>query len=772
MPKPELLAPAGTREAFLSAVHAGCDAVYLAGKQFGARASASNFTKDEMIDLLRHAHLRGVKVFVTVNTLVFDDEVEELLAWTDWLVEQGVDALIVQDFGMIDLLTKRYPDTPIHASTQTNTYSVPQAQALKQLGVKRIVLARETDIATAVAIKRATGLEIEVFVHGALCVSYSGNCLHSSMIGGRSGNRGECAQPCRLPYRLQKDGVDQNEPTHILSTKDLMTIDHLGELIDAGIDSFKIEGRMRKPEYVAQAVLSYREAIEAHLSKRSFDAESSIDKLKRVYNRDYTSGYLLQIEPHTINQSKRPNHIGVDAGTVTNFRQGKASVELTDDLMIGDGVRFLSKEDYGMVVSRILFRGESVKTAKKGDLVVLDLAASVAVGTTMVKTLDIRLEESLRMYQDEAFKCIPIQGVFEAKEGEPLALTIKGRGIDVKTTHAFLAVAAQKQATTTDQALDQLSKLGGTPYYWVDLKAVADDRLFLPVKVLNELRRDALAAWEQAVLKQDSARIVIAPAKPTPFAVAKPGLIVHVETQAQYEAAVRHGVREIYRDESLDIDKPSGSVSIVTHGKRIRGETNNGLPAVAEELGILAMTHPDGWIAGAYLNVTNIHSAALFARHGAAAVTLSPEMSKERVEQFAKNYERTYGVLPHLELVVYGRVDLMITKYCPIAKTMGANKTHCHLCEHAEYAIEDRVGAVFPLKNDGACNIRVLNARPTMLFDYLHDLNKAGVIRHRIDFTVESGEEADRILTLYQQAMARALPVIERKLYTTGRFLR
>lgn len=772
MPKPELLAPAGTKEAFLSAVHAGCDAVYLAGKQFGARASASNFTKDEMIDLFRHAHLRGVKVFVTVNTLVFDDEVEELLVWTDWLVEQGVDALIVQDFGMIDRLCRRYPDTQIHASTQTNTYSIPQALALKELGVKRIVLARETDVATAIAIKRATGLAVEVFVHGALCVSYSGNCLHSSMIGGRSGNRGECAQPCRLPYRLQKDGVDQNEPTHILSTKDLMTVDHLGELIDAGIDSFKIEGRMRKPEYVAQAVLSYREAIEAHLSKRPFDAATSIDKLKRVYNRDYTSGYLLAIEPHTINQPERPNHIGVEAGTVKNFRQGKASVELCDDLSVGDGVRFLSKEDYGMVVSRILLRGESVKTAQKGDLVVLDLAASVAVGTTMVKTLDIRLEDSLRMYQDEAFKCIPLQGVFEARLGEPLALTIQGRGARVKTTHAFLAVAAQKQATTTDQALDQLSKLGGTPYYWIDLKATTDDHLFLPVKVLNELRRDALAAWEVKVLQQAPARIVIEPSKPTPFATAKPGLIVHVETLEQYEAAVRHGVSVIYRDASLDVVKPAGSVAVVTHLKRIRNDAPDSSPVVAEELGILASPDSKGWIAGAYLNVTNIHTAALFARRGASSVTLSPEMSKERVEQFAKNYEREYGSTPHLELVVYGRVDLMITKYCPIAKTMGANKTHCHLCEHADYAIEDRVGAVFPLKNDGACNIRVLNAKPTMLFDYLHDLNKAGVTRHRIDFTVESGDEVHRILTLYQQAIARALPVIERKLYTTGRFLR
>lgn len=772
MKRIELLAPAGTKEAFLSAVHAGCDAVYLAGKQFGARASASNFTKDEMIDLIRHAHLRGVKVFVTVNTLIFDDEVEELLAWTDWLVEQDVDALIVQDFGMIDLLAKRYPDTAIHASTQTNTYSIEQAVALKNLGVRRIVLARETDWETAVAIKQATDLEIEVFVHGALCVSYSGNCLHSSMIGGRSGNRGECAQPCRLPYRLKKDGVDQNEATHILSTKDLMTLDRLGVLIDAGIDSFKIEGRMRKPEYVAQAVLSYREAIEAHVFKRPFDLDSSVDRLKRVYNRDYTSGYLFHISPHTINQSIRPNHQGVEAGVVQGFRQGKASLRLTDNLAVGDGVRFLSEDDYGMVVSRILLRGESVKTAKKGDLVVLDLAKPVGIGTLMVKTLDWTLEQELAMYQDEAFKCIPVRGVFVAKENNPISLTLHAGGIAVTKTHEYRAVQAQKQSTSKDQALDQLSKLGGTPYYWVSLEADMESNLFLPVKVLNELRRDALLMWEQTVLNRPIPRIVTQiTAVPQPVDVPN-GLAVHVETIDQYVAALRHGVSILYVDESLILPPLPPNITAIVHLKRIRTTREINETCVVEELGVLASRYRHPWIAGQYLNVTNIHTAALFFRKGAEVVTLSPELSKDRVETFLARYASAFGSKPNLEQVVYGRVDLMMTKYCPVAKTMGANKTECHLCEHADYSLEDRVGAVFPLKNDGACNMRVLNNRPLMLFDYLHDLNRAGITRHRIDFTIESGEEAHRILTLYQQALVRALPALDRKQFTTGRFLR
>lgn len=450
---------------------------------------------------------------------------------------------------------------------------------------------------------------------------------------------------------------------------------------------------------------------------------------------------------------------------------GKASLELTDDLSVGDGVRFLSEDDYGMVVSRILLQGESVKIAKKGDLVVLDLAKPVAVGTTMMKTLDITLEGELKMYQDEAFKCLPVRGVFTAHVDEPLNLSLQAGGVSISHSHEYRATLAIKQATTEDQALDQLSKLGGTPYYWIALEAKMDASLFLPVKVLNELRRDAFAAWEQAMLSRKTPRIVLEKTAVVTFPKVKTGLVVHVETKDQYDAAVRHGAHVIYADESLSVPIPS-QTELVVHKRRIRMDDIANGNCVIEDFGMIHHAPSKSWIAGQYLNATNIHTAALFASHGATVVTLSPELSKERVEQFSAKFQNHYGSTPNLELVVYGRVDLMITKYCPIAKTMGANKTHCHLCEHAQYSLEDRSGITLPLKNDGNCNIRVLNARPTMLFDYLHDLTKAGVLRHRIDFTIESGEEASSVLSFYKQALARALPALERKLYTTGRFLR
>jgi len=262
----ELMAPAGSKEAFLGAINAGADAVYLGGKKFGARAFAANFESEEMPDLVRYAHLRGTSVYVTINTLIFDDEVDELIRYTDELVNADVDALIIQDLGMLDLLHRRYPAMPIHASTQTNAHNPLQVRFLKELGASRVILARETPIETIRAIKKSVDIEIEVFVHGALCVSYSGNCLFSSMVGHRSGNRGECGQPCRLPYTLLRDGEPISDQAYLMSTKDLMTLSRLDELVASGVDALKIEGRMRKPDYVIQTVLSYRQDLDAALS--------------------------------------------------------------------------------------------------------------------------------------------------------------------------------------------------------------------------------------------------------------------------------------------------------------------------------------------------------------------------------------------------------------------------------------------------------------------------------------------------------------------------
>ncbi|MCK7470765.1 MAG: U32 family peptidase [Desulfomicrobium escambiense] len=260
----ELLAPAGSKASAIAAINAGANAIYLGGKKFGARAFAENFGSDDIGDLIRYAHLRGVSVYVTINTIVFDDEFDDLLSYADSLVAHDVDALIVQDLGVLDVFLHRYPNTPIHASTQMNVHLPAQAKKLADLGVTPDHSgARDLDRRDLRKSAKATNIELEVFVHGAVCVSYSGNCLFSALVGGRSGNRGECAQLCRLPYTLLKDDVAVSDESYLMSPKDLMTLERLGELSAAGIVSYKIEGRMRKPEYVAQAVKSYRKALDA-----------------------------------------------------------------------------------------------------------------------------------------------------------------------------------------------------------------------------------------------------------------------------------------------------------------------------------------------------------------------------------------------------------------------------------------------------------------------------------------------------------------------------
>ena len=258
MKKPELLAPVGNKESLIAAINAGCDAVYLSGKKYGARAFAYNFSNEDLIWAINSCHLYGVKVYVTVNTIIYEKEVEDFISYIDFLHRNNVDAVIMQDIGMIDLVRKTYPNLEIHVSTQVNVHNIEGVKFFEELGINRVVLGRETPIEEVSNIKSKSNVELEVFVHGALCVSYSGQCLMSALIGGRSGNRGMCAGCCRLPYDLISDGKKINKDKYLLSTKDLMVLENIGDLIDLGVESFKIEGRMKRPEYVYLVVSLYR----------------------------------------------------------------------------------------------------------------------------------------------------------------------------------------------------------------------------------------------------------------------------------------------------------------------------------------------------------------------------------------------------------------------------------------------------------------------------------------------------------------------------------
>ena len=770
----EILAPSGSKESMIGAINAGAQAIYLAGKRFGARAYASNFDDENLIEVIRYAHLRGVFVYVAVNTVVFDDEVIDLLNYTDFLVKHDVDAFIVQDIGMIEILAKRYPNVEIHASTQVNTHNIAQVKFLKEIGVKRIVLARETSIETIKQIKKNVDIEIEVFVHGALCVCFSGNCLMSSMHGGRSGNRGECAQPCRLPYTLIKDTQVVSDQSYLLSTKDLMTLDHMDELILAGVDSFKIEGRMRKPEYVIQSVLSYKKAIDSFKARKKLQFEDEIYKLKKVFNREYTKGYLFDETPNEINNDFRPNHLGVPVGTVIDYKDNKAYIKLTDTLEINDGYRIVGEVDYGNSVSRIIKGSDLVKKAFPNEIIKLDVSEKVVKGSQVLKTLDTDLERTLSIFLDENYKTIGLTGKVYAYSQAHLILEISDGVHQAKVESEINLEIASKSAVSRQQIIDQMSKLGNTPFYFETLVVETDNQAFIPIKMMNDLRRDAL---ERMTTMRTASRkdLLIHPSleNSSEFEPETFELIVKVTTQEQLDEAVINQIKTIYYEDIMKPDDIEG-IMLIPVRKRIQMHQNSPVtgPSVINEIGSLYENkHQFPIITNEFLNVTNIYTANLISRYGAKRVTLSPELSKEKLFVFAKNYEEAFHQKPNLELVVYGRVDVMISKYCPIAKTFKT-KQNCHLCERNQYYLQDRVGNKFPLINDGNCNIRILNNKALNLSEFVNELRNSGIQSLRLDFTTERKHEVTQLIKNFKKALDSDRISMNPKEFTYGRFLK
>ena len=385
MKKVELLAPAGNMETLLAAIKGGCDAVYLGGKAFGARAFAKNFDDEELKKAVKLCHLYGVKIYVTANILVYENEIEEFLNYLKFLYEIGVDAVIMQDLGMISLVHKLIPELEIHASTQINCHNKESFKFLEKIGVSRVVLAREM---TLDEIKNlGESMEIEVFVHGALCVSYSGNCLFSSLNGGRSGNRGMCAGSCRLPYDLLKDGeIVKEDGKYLLSTKDLCLASNLKEVLDSGVSSLKIEGRMKSPEYVGYVTHVYRRLIDEYYKNGNPQIKrNEIINLKKLFNRTFTSGYMFDESIYNI---KSPNHLGSHLGEVIKFDKRRIYIRLDDDLCQEDGIRF-TLENKGMIVNKLYDEKCLLKNmVKKGNVAVVDNKVNLKKKSSVNKTID------------------------------------------------------------------------------------------------------------------------------------------------------------------------------------------------------------------------------------------------------------------------------------------------------------------------------------------------------------------------------------------------
>ncbi|MFT4144133.1 MAG: DUF3656 domain-containing protein [Mobilitalea sp.] len=516
--KIEILAPAGSYESMKAAMNAGCDAVYIGGSSFGARAYANNLEEGTLLQAIDEAHIRNKNLYLTVNTLLKEQELKsKLYNFIDKLYLQGLDAVIVQDVGVMNFIHEHFPDLPIHASTQMTLTMAEGANLLKDYGVTRIVTSRELSLKEIKKIRENTTLEIETFVHGALCYCYSGQCLMSSLIGGRSGNRGRCAQPCRMPYQFFADDKknSKEEEKYLLSPKDINTITLIPELVDAGIDSFKIEGRMKRPEYAAMVSFLYRKYVDLYLEQgrqsyekflTSAECQRDMTNLQDIYNRGgFSTGYGETYHGKKMMSLSRPNHSGVHVGVVKEVGKGQVSISVKDDIHAQDilEIRHLEEGLYEFTVKDPHKPDEILRTnvGNRPQVEIKDKRSGKSVNSNdrqVIKTGDLvyrtrnneLLEELDRDYLAKDAK-LGIKGKLVARVGERISFTAHSQGCSATAYHDIVQPAL-KQPMTLEKLRAPLEKTGDTLYYFEEIEMEVDENIFVPVAWLNDLRRESI----------------------------------------------------------------------------------------------------------------------------------------------------------------------------------------------------------------------------------------------------------------------------------------
>ena len=764
MKKVELLAPAGNLECLKVAVDNGADAIYLGGQSFSARAYADNFNEDEIIEGIRYAHIRGCKVYVTINTMVYDDEIDSLLEYVDFLYLNEVDALIVADFGLINLFKQRYPMLPIHVSTQMNTHSLWQIKLFENLNVERVVLARETPISTIKYIANNTSLELEVFAHGALCMSYSGNCLHSSMIGKRSGNRGTCAQPCRMQYSLLQDNKAISPKRYLLSTKDLNTLEQIGELIDSGVASLKIEGRMKSKEYVALVVKTYREAIDNYYESKVNKVDYvAIDKMKLVFSRGFTKGFIFNEINKDFSNTYRPSHIGVKIGKVVGINKDKIQIKLKDDLNQKDKIAILQDkfDDIKMFVSKIIVKNKLVPKGYKDEIIEIPIISKVNKDATVYKIVDNDLVEEINQTYLKNSKKVPIRMKFISNVNEPMALIVKdSNNHSVLVKSEYIVEKAQNSITSTSKIIEQLSKLGNSCYELSDINVLSDELGIIPIRFINDLRREALSQLDELrskVYRRSESDIILTNDYVNSYKRESKKLKVKVHNIYQLEAiSSLKGISAIYYDDmsTYKIAKERFSnLNIIPVLNRINNDKSKlnveSNAVVINNYGDLIKHEGSRIICDAYMNVANKHSIASLLKHNVESVTISTELNKYQIEELINDFDNEFGFVPPLEMIVYGRYQTMVTKHCFIAKELGFEKKHCGSCKTSNFALLDRMNYVFPITTDNDCNVTIYNSKAVHLIDYIQEIMQLGITSIRLDFSVETPDEVYEITSAY-----------------------
>ena len=759
----ELLAPAGTMENFMAALESGADAIYLGGKVFNARAHAANFGIDELREAVRLAHILDVSVYVTVNILIGDTELKDLEQYIKDLDSIGVDAIIVQDLAVAEIAKRVAPNIHLHGSTQMTAATLDAVRFYESLGFTRVVLARELSLKEIQHICKHCKAEIEVFVHGALCVCYSGQCLMSSFIGGRSGNRGACAQPCRLPYELLDSKGESVLPKHeayLLSPKDLNYSEHMNELVVAGVTSFKVEGRMKKVSYVRQVIGTYREILD----------EASIHENQRKalasgFNRGFSTAYLEDTVGRQMMTVVAPNHQGKPIGE-SYTKKGEVYLSLTEPIEQGSLVKILQSngsvtyytvDDEWTCVSDTLYKGRPAEGLAVGQLY---------LASTPKNTKSRGLQEFTRKYDMSVYLSVGSNGETNYTE----LTAILDSGLSVTVTNEYVPAIANKVPTSLEKVTEQLGRLGNTLFRlsYVD---IPDGPYMWPASVLNALRRDAVTALETELIThhvESWQALQVTGDVDYDFKAQHelsydtcPMISARVDEIEGVKAAISGGAQKIVFGGDR-LSRTPYALSVYDEVARLCAQSDvictfatprvvkdDEVEAYKHTLEAIVQAHPDSisihvpqallWLrelgytgaieADTGLNIFNTPTLHFWKQLHISCVNPSQELTLKQITELAK-----HSHVP-IETMIHGYTEMMISEYCAIASFVGTgSKVNCPMpCVKESYSLKDRKGEIFPIRTDPYCRMHIMNSHEMDMRAYVPMLLQKGISILRID---------------------------------------
>lgn len=746
MTKVELLAPVGDWNCLKAAVQNGADAVYFGVEQFNARMYAANFNVEDMKQVIDYCKLRNVKTNLTLNTLLENCEFDNAVDLAKEAYKAGVDAIIVQDLGLAKYLIDNIPGLPIHASTQMTVHNLQGVLKLEKLGFDRVVLSRELSCEEIEYICKNCKVEIETFIHGALCICYSGQCLFSSVVGGRSGNRGKCAGPCRLPYELISENAETHERKsidkgYLLSTKDLCGIAYLPRLIQAGVKCFKIEGRMKSPEYVATVTRIYRKYIDMVLNNDDFIIdEKDINDLMQVFNRGgFSDGHLDSNHNRNLIFPEKPSNMGIYLGTIKkyNSNKGHITLQLEEDLELGDSIS-VSNEASKYLVSELMIKNVNQKKVSANTEVTIGrMKGNIKVGDKVYRISSKALSDFAKASYDNCEnKKIPLNCTVTIKKNTPISMEISTNkntcynelysSIYVKEISNMIPIDALKTPISVERVVKQISKTTNTPFSFENITVLLDDGLYVPsISTLNELRRTALEKVEQEILSRAKRTLLDLSKKSKGSITYTPNLknpeisvlFRQLDLDFDYTKLDKEKITNIYVSLELFISKKYSKVisyfsdnynlyiyvpSIIkTNYKNIALSTIEQAVMIYNIKGFIVSNIGDFELLKKYskdyefignytLNVFNNNTMEEYRKLGLSRITLSRELNQELIKEMLANANI------NTEMIVYGNLPLMASSYCFLGETNKCYPdcgTNCK--KNNKYYLKDRLGFNF-----------------------------------------------------------------------------